>query len=302
MQLVMLSGGVGGARMARGLAASPGAALTVVVNVGDDDIIHGLHVSADIDTVVYTLAGIEGPQGWGRAGESWRAMDEMERFPGADTSFRLGDADLAVNLYRTGRLRAGDALSAVTRDVCTGLGVDVAVLPVTDDQMRTVVSTPAGDLDFQTYFVRRRHADQVLGIRFMGAEAARPAPGVLEAITSADIVVIAPSNPVLSVWPILAVPGVRAAVEAAGPVVAISPLIGGRAVKGPAAEAMRGVGLTNDLDGILAAYGGLVTHLVIDTDEPAEPAAAVQVLRTNTMIAEPAAAAALAGEILQWLA
>lgn len=302
MQLVMLSGGVGGARMARGLAASPGANLTVVVNVADDDIIHGLHVSADLDTVVYTLAGVEGPHGWGRTDESWRVMAEMERLPGADTSFRLGDADLAVNLYRTGRLRAGDRLSAITVDVCHGLGVHAAVLPATDDEVRTIVSTPDGELDFQTYFVRRRHTDPILGIRFAGAESAAPAPGVIEAIESADAVVIAPSNPVLSVWPILAIPGIRAAVERVGSVLAVSPLIGGQAVKGPAVDAMRGVGLTNDLEGVLAAYGGIVTHLVIDTFEPPEPHLDVNVLRTNTMIADPAAAATLADEIRRWLA
>jgi LPPG:FO 2-phospho-L-lactate transferase len=302
MQLVMLSGGVGGARMARGLAAIPGAALTVVVNTGDDDLIHGLHVSADLDTVVYTLAGVEGPHGWGRSGETWRAMDEMARFPQADTSFRLGDTDLAVNLYRTGRLAAGHRLSAITADICDGFGIDTPVLPVTDDPVRTMVATPDGELDFQTYFVRRRHADEVTGIRFAGADQARPAPGVLDALHAADVVVIAPSNPVLSIWPILAVPEIREAVGSVGTVIAVSPLIGGRAVKGPAAEAMRGVGLSNDLAGIVEAYGGMVSHLVIDTAETTAPPEKVAVLRTDTMIAEPAAATRLAQEMLAWLA
>jgi LPPG:FO 2-phospho-L-lactate transferase len=301
MQLVMLSGGVGGARMARGLAAIPGAETTVVVNVGDDDIIHGLHVSADLDTVVYTLAGVEGPEGWGRADETWRAMEEMERFPAADTSFRLGDTDLALNLYRTGRLRNGDPLSAITRDICRGLGVEAAVVPATDQELRTIVSTPNGDFDFQTYFVRRRHRDAVSAIRFVGAESAEPAPGVLEAIASADMVVIAPSNPVLSIWPILAVPGIRTAIEASSTVVAVSPLIGGRAVKGPAVEAMRGVGLTADLAGVVDSYGGLLTHLVIDDEETAVPPDGVTVLKTNTMIADPAAARKLAEEITTWV-
>jgi LPPG:FO 2-phospho-L-lactate transferase len=301
MQLVMLSGGVGGARMARGLAAIPGADVTVVVNTGDDDLIHGLHVSADLDTVVYTLAGEEGPHGWGRSGETWRAMDELGRFPNADTTFRLGDVDLAVNLYRTGRLVAGDPLSAITADICGGFGISTRILPATDDPLRTMVTTPAGELDFQTYFVRRRHADAVTGIRFAGADGANPAPGVLEALSAADAVVIAPSNPVLSIWPILAVPGIRDAVRSVGTVVAVSPLIGGRAIKGPAAEAMRGVGLTNDLDGIIDAYDGLVSHLVIDATETTAPPPGVAILRTDTMIAEPAAAAALAQEILTWL-
>ncbi len=302
MQLVMLSGGVGGARMARGLAAIPGATLTVVVNTGDDDLIQGLHVSADLDTVVYTLAGLEGPHGWGRSEESWRTMDELARFPDADTSFRLGDLDLSVNLYRTGRLASGDPLSSITADICRGFGIDTPILPATDDPVRTMVATPAGELDFQTYFVRRRHADAVTGIRFAGAERAKPAPGVMEALSSADAIVIAPSNPVLSIWPILAVPGIRAAVRSVRKVAAVSPLIGGRAIKGPAAEAMRGLGLGNDLAGIIDAYGGLVSHLVIDTTESAAPPAGVTTLRTDTMIAEPAAAAALAQEMLAWLA
>lgn len=301
MQLVMLSGGVGGARMARGLAAIPGAALTVVVNVGDDDLIHGLHVSADIDTVVYTLAGVEGPHGWGRASETWRTMDEMERFPGADTSFRLGDTDLALNLYRTGRLHRGDPLSAITRDVCAGFGIAATVLPVTDDRLRTVISTPTGELDFQTYFVRRRHADSVIGVRFDGAPLSKPAPGVLDAIAGADVIVIAPSNPVLSIWPILAVPGIEEAIRSAPHVVAVSPLIGGKAVKGPAVEVMKAVGLSPDPAGVVDAYRGLVTHLVIDDAETLEPPPGVAILQTNTMIGDPAPAARLAQEVLTWL-
>lgn len=302
MQLVMLSGGVGGARMARGLAAIPGADVTVVVNTGDDDIIHGLHVSADLDTVMYTLAGVEGPHGWGRAGESWRAMDEMGRFDDADTSFRLGDTDLAVNLYRTGRLHRGDRLSDITQSLCGGFGIPTRVLPATDDDIRTIVVTPAGEFDFQTYFVRRRHVDPVLGVRFDGADAATPAPGVIEAIERADAVLIAPSNPVLSIWPILAIPGMHSAVAAVGIVVAVSPLIGGLAVKGPAVEAMSGVGLQSDLAGVVAAYGGLVTHLVFDSEEVGTPPPGVELLRTNTMIAEAAAAARLGEEIIEWLA
>jgi LPPG:FO 2-phospho-L-lactate transferase len=302
MQLVMLSGGVGGARMARGLAAIPGAEVTVVVNTGDDDIIHGLHVSADLDTVMYTLAGVEGPHGWGRAAESWRAMDEMDRFADADTSFRLGDTDLAVNLYRTGRLHRGDRLSDITLSLCAGFGIATRVLPATDDDVRTTVVTPAGEFDFQTYFVRRRHVDPVLGLRFDGADAAVPAPGVIEAIEKADAVLIAPSNPVLSIWPILAIPGLRSTVAAVGTVVAVSPLIGGVAVKGPAVEAMRGVGLQSDLAGVVAAYGGLVTHLVIDSEEVGTPPPGVELLQTNTMIAEAAAATRLGEEIIEWLA
>ncbi len=301
MQLVMLSGGVGGARMARGLIATPGADITVVVNVADDDLIHGVHVAADLDTVVYTLAGAEGPEGWGRSGETWRVMEELSRFPEADISFRLGDLDLAVNLYRSGRLRAGHRLSAITADVCRGMDVQATVLPATDDIVRTTVITDVGELDFQTYFVRRRHQDTILGVEFRGAATSSPAPGVLEAIERSELIIIGPSNPILSVWPILAIPGIRLALDGSAPVVAVSPLIGGRAIKGPAVEAMRAMGLTNDPNGIVEAYGGLVTHLVIDDRENTPAPPGVEVLRTNTMIAEPESAARLAAEIIDWL-
>lgn len=302
MQLVMLSGGVGGARMARGLAALPEAGITLVVNVADDDLIHGLSVSADLDTVVYTLAGLAGPAGWGRADESWRVMAELERFPEADTTFRLGDLDLATNLYRTGRLVAGDPLSTITADICKGLGVALTVLPATDDPVRTVVTIEDGEIDFQTYFVRRQHKDDILGLRFDGAAGAQPAPGVLEAITVADVVLIAPSNPVLSIWPVLAIPGIREAVHGVPKVVAVSPLISGRALKGPAVGAMRSAGIEPDLGGVVEAYGGLVTHLVIDDTESGVPPDTVDVLRTNTLIGEPAAARRLAHDVVAWLA
>jgi LPPG:FO 2-phospho-L-lactate transferase len=302
MELVVLSGGVGGARMARGLAATPECRLTVVVNVGDDDLVHGLHVAADLDTVVYTLAGVEGPHGWGRAAETWTVMDELSRFIGANTSFRLGDLDLAVNLYRTGRLAAGDRLSAITAAIATGLGVvDAAVIPVTDDRLRTVVETVAGTFDFQTYFVRRRHADAVTGVSFEGAATATPAPGVMAALERAAAIVIAPSNPVLSIWPVLAVPGIRETL-AGRRVVAVSPLIGGRAVKGPAAEVMEALGLGASVSGVLAAYDGLVSHLVMDTTDPEEPPPGLAVLRTDTMIAAPEASRRLGEEIVRWLA
>ena len=301
MQLVMLSGGVGGARMARGLVATPEAEITVVVNVADDDLIHGVHVAADLDTVVYTLAGVEGPSGWGRADETWHVMDELERFPGADTSFRLGDRDLALNLYRTGRLAAGDPLSTITTEICRTLGVGARVLPATDDRVRTRVLVADGELDFQTYFVRRRHRDEILGIEYSGIDDAKPAPGVIEAIATADIVIIGPSNPVLSVWPILGIPGITEAIERRRPVAAVSPLISGRAVKGPAVEAMRSAGLGADLQGVVDAYRGLVTHLVIDDTDTTPLPDGVGLLRTNTMIEEPEAASRLAAEIMEWL-
>ena len=287
--------------MARGLAALPEAGITLVVNVADDDLIHGLHVAADLDTVVYTLADLHGPAGWGRGDETWRVMAEMERLPGADTSFRLGDLDLATSLYRTGRLASGDTLSSVTADVCSGFGIGVEVLPATDDRLRTMVTVADGEIDFQTYVVRRRHRDPILGLRFSGAEQARPAPGVLDSIESADLVLIAPSNPVLSVWPILAVPGIEESIAAAPAVAAVSPLISGRALKGPAVEAMRSAGLSPDVVGVVEAYRGLITHLVIDTSETGALPSDVEILRTDTMIAEPAASERLAREIVEWL-
>jgi LPPG:FO 2-phospho-L-lactate transferase len=268
------------------------------VNTADDDIIHGLHVAADLDTVVYTLAGVEGPHGWGRDGESWRAMEALERFPGADTTFRLGDLDLATNLYRTGRLLAGDTLSAVTADIAAAFGIAATVVPATNDPVRTLIDTGTQILDFQTYFVRRRHADPVCRVTFDGLDRATPAPGVLEAIATADLVVIAPSNPVLSVWPIIGIPGISAALEAAT-VVAVSPIVAGRAVKGPAVEVMKAMGLDPSPAGIADAYDGLLDGLVVNMgDEP--EGVDLPVLATDTMIGDPDRARLLAEEILAW--
>ncbi len=237
---------------------------TVVVNVGDDDVIHGVHVAADLDTVMYTLAGIEGEHGWGRRNDDWSVMAEVGRL-GGDTSFRLGDLDLATCLLRSDALRSGRTLSSITAELCAAHGVLPTVVPATDDEVRTKLQQPDGSwLDFQDYFVRRGHRDQVTAVRYAGADQAAAAPGVIEAIGEADIVVIAPSNPPLSIWPILAVPGIRNAVEAAPTVAAMSPLFGGRALKGPAAEVMAGLGLEASNIGIHEAYAGLISHLVVD--------------------------------------
>ncbi len=303
MRLAMLSGGVGGARMARGFEAVGEAETTVVVNVADDETIYGLHVSPDLDTVCYTLAGVEGEHGWGRAGDTWNVMDALSAFP-IDTSFRLGDRDLATNLYRTARLGHGDPLSAITEDIARALGLRTRVLPATDDRVRTHVRTPDGEwLDFQTYFVFRRHADPVAEVRFDGIEEAVPAPGVLEAIAAADTVVLGPSNPILSIWPIVRIPGMAEAIRASGRVLAVSPLIGGTAVKGPAVEVLAGLGFPPGLAGVLAAYDGLVTDLVVDAADAADAAGLgdVGVHVSDTRIAAPAAAERLAKEILTWL-
>lgn len=241
--------------------------LTVIVNVGDDDSVYGLHVAADIDTVVYTLAGVVGPHGWGRERDTFTVMTELDRF-GVETSFRLGDADLALCLERTNRLAAGEPLSSVTTDLATRLGVSARVLPASDDSVPTMVQVGSGEwLPFQEYFVRRGHADEVLDLRYEGSDAAKAAPGVLEALREATLVVIAPSNPPLSIWPILAIPGIRDEVHRHGNVAAISPLFGGKPLKGPADRVMTGMGLPQGNAGVASAYDGLITDLVVDTED-----------------------------------
>jgi LPPG:FO 2-phospho-L-lactate transferase len=300
--VTVLSGGVGGARAARGFDSilDPGE-LTVVVNVGDDDRIHGVHVSADVDTVLYTLADREGPQGWGIAGDTFTAMDRLAA-AGEDTSFRLGDIDLALCLERTRALDAGEPLSAIVARVATIFGVTRTVLPVTDGALRTRIETTSGEwLDFQEYFVLRGHRDEVASIEYSGAGLTTPAPGVIDAIRRADLVVIAPSNPPLSVWPILAVPGVRDAVAGARRVMAVSPLFAGLALKGPAHRVIASLGLPPGNAGVLACYRGLLTDLVIDTGDAPDAALGgeVRIHVTDTRIQERAAAARLASFIME---
>jgi len=301
-QVVLLSGGVGGARLARGLAAALDPAdLTVVVNVGDDEEVYGLSVSPDLDTVAYTLVGVEGPEGWGRAADTFTTLGHLAAL-GVDTRFRLGDADLALNLARTAAVRAGDPLSRVTARLAASLGTRCRLLPATDDRLNTLVRTAAGEwLSFQDYFVLRGHRDDVTAIRFDGARRARPAPGVLEALAAADLVVIGPSNPRLSIWPILAVADIRRAVAAAPRVIAISPLFGGKALKGPADRVMAALGLPPGSAGVLEAYEGLLTNLVVDDGDRQDVAAlgggTVRLHAADTRIVEPAAAARFA----QWL-
>lgn len=303
--VVLLSGGVGGARLARGFNQLEECQTTVVVNTGDDDWVYGVLVSPDLDTVVYTLAEQEGPHGWGRADETWKVMEALARFD-VDTTFLLGDKDLALNLFRTMHLRQGRSLTWVTVQVARAFEVGVCLLPATDQPIRTRVRVASGEwLDFQDYFVRRQHRDRVTQVRFDGSEQALPAPGVVEAIENAKAVIIAPSNPPLSIWPILAVPGIRSALQGAPRVIGVSPLFGGKALKGPAAEVMAGLGLPPGNRGVAKAYRGLLTGLVVDetdaNDLPLLEAEGLEAWATDTRIAEPAAAARLAAWILELL-
>lgn len=268
---VLLAGGVGGARSARSLRqVFEGDRLTVVGNVGDDELIHGVHVSADLDTVLYTLAGIEGYHGWGIDGDSSIVMDHLEVL-GADTAFRLGDRDLATCLFRTGMLASGRTLSEITEHVRSALRVGTRIIPATDDPLRTRIRIADGSwLAFQEYFVERGHRDRVVEVEYVGSEQAAPAPGVVEAIAAADIVVIASSNPPLSIGPIIAVPEIRRAVAEKERVVAISPLFGGKALKGPAEQVMASLGFPPGNAGVLAAYEGLISDLLVDIGDASD--------------------------------
>lgn len=300
LPVVMLSGGVGGARLARGLNAVC-TNLTIVVNVGDDELIYGLAVSPDLDTVVYTLAGIEGPAGWGVSGDSFDVMEHLGSL-GADNRFRIGDRDLATNLYRTAQLAAGVPLSSITAALTARLQIAARVVPATDQPVATRVRSGETWFSFQEYFVLRSAADQVDELDFRNATAALPAPGVVDAIDRSEVVVIAPSNPPLSVWPILAIPRIRAAIEQAKRVVAVSPLFGGKALKGPADRVMASLGLAPGNQGVIDAYPGLLTDLIVDIadrGEPLETDATVHAL--DTRIAEPAAAAEFARILLDLL-
>lgn len=249
------------------MQVAPPEDITAIVNVGDDIELHGLHVSPDLDTVVYTVAGAIDPErGWGLADESWRAMEALGRYPGASTWFNLGDRDLATHLFRTDRLAAGAPLSEVTADIARAWGLALRVLPVTDGRLRTRVTVDGqGEIGFQEYFVGQRHDVPVSAIRFDGAEAAQPAPGVLAAIEAAQQLVLAPSNPLVSIAPVLAVPGVREAVaERRDRTVAVSPIVAGAALKGPADRLLRELGHEASVVGVARLYAPLAATLVID--------------------------------------
>lgn len=267
MHVVALAGGVGGAKLAHGLVLElPPEKLTVVVNTGDDFQHLGLTICPDLDTVCYTLAGIANPStGWGRAGETWQALETLGAL-GGPTWFRLGDRDLGLHLERTRRLKRGQRLSQITRHFCKVWDVKCQVLPMSDDSVPTWVYTvDEGELTFQEYFVHRQCHPSVTGFRFEGVERSHPAPGVLSALEQADLVVICPSNPWVSIGPILAVPGIRQALGGnAAPVVAVSPIIGGQAVKGPAAKMYAELGIQPSAISVAKHYGSLLTGFVFD--------------------------------------
>lgn len=299
--VAVLCGGVGAARFLRGLVevVAP-SAITAVVNVADDVTLHGLRISPDIDTIVYTLAGAHSVErGWGLDGETWQAMDMLGRYGGQDW-FSLGDRDLGTHLFRTDELNRGRSLSEVTADIVRAWDLELTLLPVTNDRLRTMITTvDEGEIGFQEYFVRRRHDVAVTAVRFDGAAEARPAPGVLEALSISDVVVIAPSNPVVSIDPILAVPGVRDALAArSGTVVAISPIVGGRALKGPADRLLVELGRQASVEAVGRWYTGIASVLVIDEIDAEQTekleGQGMRVVVTDTIMARPGVAASLA--------
>jgi LPPG:FO 2-phospho-L-lactate transferase len=274
---VALSGGVGGAKLALGLDRVTDAGdLLVVANTGDDFEHLGLTICPDIDTVVYTLAGVANPEtGWGRADEGWRVMETLATL-GGETWFRLGDRDIALHLERTRRLQAGETLGTITADIAGRLGIAARILPMSDQPVRTIVETPDGPLPFQHYFVREQCAPVVTGFRFDRADAARPAPGLLDALADPALtaIVVCPSNPFISIDPILSVPGLRDAVAgSAAPVVAVSPIVGGHAIKGPTAKMMRELGLDSDAVAVARHYEGLIDGFVLDQCDAASAGA-----------------------------
>jgi LPPG:FO 2-phospho-L-lactate transferase len=282
----------------------PPATITAIGNVGDDIELHGLHVSPDLDTVTYTVAGaIDPEQGWGLAGESWHAMEALRRFPQARAWFNLGDKDLATHLYRTDRMRAGAPLSTVTAEIAAAWGVELSLLPVTDDRIETRVMTASGEIGFQEYFVQQQHDVAVSAVRFAGAADSRPGPGVLDAIERAERIVIAPSNPIVSIGPVLAVPGVRAAVEQRrDDTVAVSPIIAGAALKGPADRLLRELGHESSVVGVARLYAPLAATLVVDEADArraeAVEAEGLRCIVAPTIMRDAAAAAALCEVVL----
>jgi LPPG:FO 2-phospho-L-lactate transferase len=308
VKVVVLSGGVGGARFLRGVVDAVDAAeVTAIVNVGDDLEVLGLSVSPDLDSVVYALADLaDEERGWGRADETWNALVTVEAL-GGEAWFRLGDRDLGLHLVRTQALREGVPLSTITQRLAAALGLEPTILPATDQPLRTWLDTPNGSFDFQHWFVARAHRDPVDRVRFEGAAAARPAPGVLEALHEAELILIAPSNPFVSIGPILAVERIRSALERRRvPCVAVSPLIGGEAVKGPAAAMLERLEGGTSAAHVVQCYAGLIDVIVFDgADAHSADAVAelgVRPIVTRTLMRDAASRRALAEAALNAVA
>ncbi|CAN5686010.1 2-phospho-L-lactate transferase [soil metagenome] len=301
-----LAGGVGGAKLAAGLqSALPPEDLTVMVNTADDFRRWGLHISPDLDTVMYTLAGIANPQtGWGLRGETFEALNMLNRY-GEDAWFKLGDRDLATHVLRTSRLHDGESLTEITADLSSTLGVRASVLPMCDEPVATLVHTPQGLLEFQDYFVRRRQRDEVLGLDLRGIEEARVPRAVSDALAEAEVIVFCPSNPIVSISPILAVPGMVETLSAASaPKVAVSPIVGGRALKGPADRMMGSLGHEVSATGVARMYEGIVDGMVLDRADVAEEDGIVElgmeVLVTDAVMRDEKDRGRLAREVLEF--
>lgn len=305
--IVALAGGVGGAKLAHGLyQALPAGELTVVVNTADDFELWGLHISPDLDTVMYTLAGIANPEtGWGVAGDSWQMLEMLQRYD-YDTWFRLGDRDVATHIARSEQLRAGHSLTSVTQRLSKALGIRATLLPMCDQRVMTLVDTPARRLQFQDYFVRRHHADPVTGIVFDGIADALMPVAIAQAVQTADTIVVCPSNPIVSIGPILAVPGMMAQLQAVRmPKVAISPIVGGRALRGPADQMLAGLGYDVSAFGVASIYRGLIDGLVIDQADADQQdrieQLGMRVLITDAIMRDEGDRRRLANEVLRFV-
>ena len=308
MKVCALAGGVGGAKLASGLQnVLPPGELSVVVNTADDFDLWGLHICPDLDTVMYTLAGISNPEtGWGIVNESFETLNMLESY-GEETWFKLGDRDLATHILRTSRMRSGETLTEVTAVLSGALGVNSTVLPMSDDPVSTVLETAEGRLEFQEYFVRRGQRDEVLAIELRGIRDAGPTERVLAAISGADAIVLCPSNPVVSVGPILALPGMTEALaSSSAPKVAVSPIIGGRALKGPADRMLASLGHEVSATGVARMYAGLVDGMVVDRTDEGERAGiealGMRVLVTQSVMRDAEDRARLALETLEFSA
>lgn len=304
--IVVLTGGTGGAKLIEGLAAEiDPAELTIVCNTGDDAIFHGLYVAPDVDTIIYTLAGLSDTEkGWGIRGDTFMTLAQLRRL-GADAWFNLGDKDLATHITRTKLLNDGLKLSEVVDRLRRQLGVKSKILPMSDDRVETRLQTPQGEISFQEFFVKERWAREVTSVRFVGAEVAKPAPGVLEMIQSAEAIVICPSNPITSIDPILSVPGIRDALEQArAPVVGVSPIIGSAAISGPAHKLMIASGFEASAVGVAECYKEILdTLLIADEDRASVPiveALGVAPLCTDIRMSSVADKRRLAREVLAW--